>query len=231
MANDKKFMDIDTSNLAAMMTRIEKELGHDGLIKALRWTYRRVPGHVRKIMPKIVMKDYHVKSRYVSRTILKYRMTNEANGTSCIIPVVDQRTVAGGSQFTITSGTRRAANRRLHWSNAMKKKKPYIVKFNVKNGKVSELPPKMPTEKRSSYAGYPPFVTPKNSKANGLVFTRKFSFKSLPIIRVPSIGVPQMPRNESKNAMRQDIIRFMEKELEHSYEEIIRRIQQKAGSQ
>ena len=226
MAKDSKFLDVDVSRLNELMRGIEEEIGPDGLKKALQWTFRRVPGHIRRIMPSIIVKDYHVQKRYVARTIQKGTLTKDAKGVTCIIPVIDPRGIVGGSNYTLAAGARRMAERRLHMSNKQKKGKPYRIKFKMKQQKVSVLPKRMPEARRSSYGDQPPFVTPRASKTNGLVFTRKFAKRALPIIRVGGIGVPQMPLNESEKPVQHDIAQYIEKELTLNYEEILRRIRE-----
>lgn len=110
-----------------------------------------------------------------------------------------------GGEFPVTckiplSGEKGVIGDRFKLSGRKRKITAKIVKSNI-----SELPMKMENQ-----GGNPPFVI------KGKVYTRK-TRKRFPVVRVVGLGVPQMPLTRSEDAVRSDILDYIDKRLDHHF--------------
>lgn len=110
-----------------------------------------------------------------------------------------------GGEFPVTCkipirGEKGVIGSRFKLSGRKRKISAKIVKSNV-----SDLPKEMENQ-----GGNPPFIY------NGIVFTRR-TRKRHPIVRVVGLGVPQMPMTRSKEAVQDDILKYIDKRLDHHF--------------
>lgn len=228
---NKKYLGIDMKPLRNLLSAMESELGEAQFRKMMIRAFRRVPGHVRKVLPGELKKDYYVNPSHVRKSIggAKVETTNRFShtGVTCIIPIREARNVIGGDQFKVTAGTRRRKPMLTRKGKRVPNKR-YHIDAKILKSRISVLPKKMPGEGRSSYGDQPPFVTAKGGKTHGVVMTRKYADRRLPIIRVTGIGIPQMPLNQSRKAVEEDILNFTMGRIEHEYRVIMERLQKKA---
>lgn len=222
----RHYLTVDLSQMRGLITEVREELGTKGLEQIMRRAFQRVPGHVRQTLPRYIKEEYNVKSQYVRQSIGRAHINvNKGNYVQCSIPIVDRRGTIGGNNFALTGATRRRKVR----TKSGKINRRYKIEAKVLKARLTKLPPRMPSEGRSSYADNPPFVTPKSSRAKGVVLTRK-SKNRLPVIRVTGIGVPQMPLNRSREAIQEDLARYTQQRVQHEYDRAIEKIREESGA-
>lgn len=221
----KPYLDIDMTKLYERLEIMQKIVGKENSQKLLYRTMNRTAGHVRAKLSPILQKDYYTTPTTIRQSIGKAR----TDGMSyCVIPIENTRNIIGGKDFPIDGAITKVLNtdntRRKKAIAKGKKPRPskLISQINVKILKkdMSTLPSIMPGAGRSSYGDQPPFLMPVKNKAGRtgkyIVMTRKGKAK-LPIIRVVGIGVPQMPLNQSREEVMEDIANFAMDRLETEY--------------
>lgn len=114
-------------------------------------------------------------------------------------------TLGYGGEFPVTckiplSGEKGVIGPRFKLSGRKRKISAKIVKSGV-----SVLPKEMENQ-----GGNPPFIY------NGVVYTRR-TRKRHPIVRVVGLGVPQLPLNRSEDAVRSDILDYIDRRLDHHF--------------
>ena len=168
-----------------------------------------------------------MKSQYVRQSIGRAKIeVSKGNSVGCSIPIEDKRGTIGGKNFVLTSGTRRRKARKKNG----KINRRYKIEAKVLKKRLTTLPPRMPSDGRKSYGNNPPFVTPKSSKAKGVVLTRKGK-ERLPVIRVTGIGVPQMPLNQSRETIQDDLANYVQQRVRHEYDRVMDQIRKESGSE
>lgn len=219
MANRNVFLDVDTSQLMLTMWQMEQIVGSKGIRQLAKRTVTKVPGHVRRVLPGMAQEEYHVKKkRWVSSQILNARPRTKGEFIGLVIPIEGERGILGGDNFTLAQGVLNAHNANVKRRKNGKRLKPMRIKVNVLQGKVTTLPKLMPAGGgRSSYGNQPPFIMLSKIKRKPLVFTRKRKDRSLPIVRVVGVGVPQMPTNRVRDKLQKDLQVFMLRQLVHEF--------------
>ena len=147
------YLEIDASEYNALIERVRTVLTPAQINQMMYGILRRAEGHIRSVLPKDVVPNYHVKSREVKEAIGHAKMTGGTlGGVGCIIPVSGPRRSIGGS-FKASGGAR-------GWES---KRKKYRIKARIVKSGQSTLPQKM-----ESYGDQPPFRNLSAPKLNGV---------------------------------------------------------------
>ena len=195
MARPPIYLQVDTSDTAEMVARLQAAMKPEAFEKAMYGVFRRTGGHVKTILKKDIPPRYNVKPGEVGSTIQAPTVTTGAGGVGCSIPVVGPRKhIGGGGRGFTAYGSRRG------WASL--KSGHYDITAQIYRGQRSTLPAKM-----TSYGGMPPFRNIP-SALHGVTFTRSGKPR-LPIEPVMGIAIPQMPMNKAKPDVQKDIAQYM----------------------
>lgn len=199
MANPSIYLEIDASELTADMERLKSVVKPERFNQIMYSIFQRTGGHVRLILRQDLPVEYHVKAGQINGAVGNAKMTSNAGGTGCTIPIRDTRGTIGG-RYRASGGA--------HGWNSLRRK--YRVKGTIVKAGQSTLPQRM-----DSYGGMPPFRN-LGSRLGGLTFTRKGKAR-FPIEKVVGIAIPQMPMNRSQGAVQKDILDYMKERIEHEF--------------
>lgn len=194
---------IDTSDAERLLKELSEKLTKARADLIMQRAMSNTGRKVKSIIRKAAQKEYAVKLNWVSRQVGSPHKTGTVG---CVIPVKGVRGIlARGSkgEFAITGGQRLKGRHRYR-----------AIQAKIVKGTKSTLPATIPHQ-----GGNPPFV------ARGIVFTRKYRTSSHPIVRVPGIGVPQIPINRSQEEVQEEIVGYLEQEITRQYELYLRGLQ------
>jgi hypothetical protein len=197
MARDMLY--IDTSELEAAAEQMKRMLSEDKAKRMLRDTISNTGRKVKSILGKEIPRKYEAKRNWVTSQVGKPQHGEGGGDLSAIIPIRGVRGVAGG-RFPAKGGVKGRSGR---------------AAVKLLKGRYSALPAAM-----THQGGQPPFRNP-GSKLGNVVFTRKTSHP-LPIVRVAGLSVPQMPMNRSRDDVTNEIIEYMDKELERNFQRMLK---------
>nr|DAU77514.1 MAG TPA: minor tail protein [Caudoviricetes sp.] len=204
MANLGWRLEIDASDLQDELDRLKSVMTEEQFNRAMYRIFQRTGGHVRRILKSDLPKQYHIRAGDIASDIKGTKISSGGNGgVGCTIPIIGVRKTVGG--------TYRASGGAHGW-NSLKRK--YRVKARIVKSGQSVLPPQMP-----SYGGNPPFRN-LGSSLGGVTFTRKTKAR-FPIAKVQGIAIPQMPMNRSQADVQKDILEYMERRIEHEFQQLI----------
>lgn len=196
-------LQIDATEMMHDLDHFRSQMSQDQFERAMASVFRRVPGHVRKILKQDIPMKYLPKKSDIGHAVQGAQISSGFGGNlGCVIPVRGKR-LGIGTGFKATGGAR-------GW-----KIKKYKIRAKIVTSGVSTLPDHM-----SSYGGQPPFRNTAAKKAgfSKNVWTRAGKSR-LPVMRVVGIAVPQMPLNRSKTDVQDDIATYMQarvrQECEH----------------
>ena len=197
-------LEVDATDLLRELTRLEGVLTPEQIDRCMVRIFRRVPGHLRRTLPREVRKEYQVKAGWVSETIKGARITG-GGGAGCIIPVRGERIVVGEGGYKTAGGAR-------GWASLKRK---YRVRAHIVTAGTSTLPERMKS-------GYPPFQNFSAKKIPPHKAFKRLTKKRGPIQSIVDIAIPQMPMNRSRPGVEKDIRDFMYKRMEHEIQQLIR---------
>ena len=196
-------LEIDASELNAEIERLRNVLTPERFNQVMYGIFRRVEGHVRRILQSDLPHQYYVKPGEVGASVRKAHVTIGALGVGCVIPVTGPKKSIGGG-FGASGGAHgwRSVHRR------------YSVKARIVKAAQSTLPASM-----GSYGGMPPFRN-LGSRLGGVTFTRAGKGR-FPILKVSGIAIPQMPMNRSKAEVQADIEAYLRGRIEHEFQRLM----------
>ena len=205
------YLDVDITDLQMKIDKLRAVHTKREFELLMLRAFRRTGNRVRTILKSDLPQEYRAKPTWIGQNVGNARtqfggMAGAA--VSCSIPIDGARGVLG-SKFK-ASGPR---------GRRSKSRKAYKITAQIVKNQATTLPSNMPT---NPYGGNPPFLTADGKIQKGLVFTRKTEAR-LPIIRVPGIGVPQMPMNRAKEPVQNDILETLKKRMEHEHAYLISR--------
>ena len=199
MARPPIYLQVDTSDTAEMVARLQAAMKPEAFEKTMYGVFRRTGGHVKTILKKDIPPRYNVKPGEVGRTVQSPVVALGGMGVGCSIPVVGPRKPIGGP------GGFDARGHRPGWKAVTSGH--YPITAQIYRGQRSTLPKKLP-----QYGGNAPFRNIP-SKLGGSTRTRAagvgFPPNNYPIPKVMGIAVPQMPLNKAEPAVQKDIALYM----------------------
>lgn len=191
---------VDISDLEDTIDEMRKIMTVDRFEEMLRRTFNDAGKKVRTIMRKEVPKEYMVTAAWVgSKVGWPQRDTRRRIGV--IIPIKGERgTIGGRFKKSFAKGRPKKGQKRPIYASIVREKK-------------SKMPETFP------HQGYQPgFIGP-----NGVMFTRKYPDRRLPIVRVVGLGVPQMPINRSEEDVQGEIHKVIENRLPHHFKVLFKK--------
>lgn len=194
------YLYIDATDVMKKAEALRRNLSDEQVHRAMRRVYRRVPGHVRMILRQDLPKKYYVKPGEINAAVKKGTVSD----LSCSIPVVGRRRDIGGKGVSASGGA--------HGWKSLKRK--YRVKAKIVKSGVSTLPQRV-----GHTGGNAPFRN-LGSSIMPLTWTRR-SKRRLPIEKMVSIALPQMPTNRSEADVQKDIKDYMYQRLEHEFNQLL----------
>lgn len=200
MAGAGIYLEVDASELNELIEELRGKLTPEKFNQRMYGIFRRVPGHVRKILKEDLPHQYHVTGGQVASAVGGANVSFGGGGVGCSIPVTGPRGGIGG--FYSASGGRHGWNAARYGA--------YRVKGKVVKAGISTLPATLP-----SYGGQPPFRN-LGSKLGGLTFTRAGKDR-FPIMKVVGIAIPQMPKTRSQSEVQADIKAYLEERIAHEF--------------
>jgi len=207
------YLYIDATDVMKKAEALRRNLSDEQVHRAMRRVYRRVPGHVRMILRQDLPKKYYVKPGEISATIKKETVSD----LSCSIPVEDKRRDIGGEGVKAYGGAHGWNNAKIVIRNGKRvvlRRRKYRVKAKIVKSAISTLPPEV-----SHLGGNAPFRN-LGSKIMPLTWTRDTK-KRLPITKMVSVAIPQMPMNRSEADVQKDIKDYMYQRLEHEFNQLL----------
>jgi len=200
------YLEIDISDLDEEISRLRSVMQPKQFENAMYGIFRRTTRHVRVILKKDLPQQYHVRKSDIQAAVSTGKVVNSPGaGVGCTIPIKAERGDVGG-KFRARGGAR-------GWESLHKK---YRVQARVVKGGISTLPAKMP----GNYGGNPPFRNLSAESLHGLTYTRK-TRKRIPIMKVESIAIPQMPMTRSEPDVQRDIRQYLEKQMEQRFNYLV----------
>lgn len=190
---------VDISHLKGTIDTMKYAMTEKAFHEMMRRTFNDAGKKVRTILKTEVPKDYQVGANWVGEKVGWPKI----NGLSCVVPIRGTRGSDGG-RFPVKGARGRPRK-------GVKK----TINVAILRGKTSQLPDSLPNQ-----GGQPPFIMMNGSKK--VVMTRKYANKSLPIVHVVGLGVPQMPINKSEAKVQEEITKVIEKRLVHHYERLFK---------
>ena len=205
-------LQIDATEMMHDLDHFRSQMSQDQFERAMASVFRRVPGHVRKILKQDIPKKYQPKKSDIGAAIRGAQISSGFGGNlGCVIPVVGKR-LGIGTGFKATGGASGWNNVRT--SKGRKRIKKYKIRAKIVTSGISTLPDQM-----SSYGGQPPFrnLSAKKPGFKKNTWTRAGKAR-YPLMRVVGIAVPQMPLNRSKPDVQNDIATYMQERVRHECE-------------
>jgi len=193
-------LQIDVSEVAEAIELVRKTVSDAQFHQILRRTFTDAGKKVKTILRKEVPQDYEVTASWVGGHVGWPKIEGEGARIRAVVPVKGTRGSIGG-RFKVTGARGRPARGRR-----------YKISAKILKGIRSTMPDRLPHQ-----GGNPPFMW------NGVAFTRKYPNKAKPIVHVVGLGVPQMPINKSKEDVQDEIVKVVEKRLQHHWEYALRR--------
>lgn len=200
VANQSIYLEIDVSDLKDKTDALRSVMKPEQFERAMYGIFRRTGGHVKRILRQDLPNEYHVTAKQINAAVKNPKMTTDAGGLGCTIPIRDRRGSIGGRYS--------AKGYRKGW-RALTSGKYKVTAKIVKDG-ASTLPFNM-----GSYGGMPPFRN-MPSKLGKLTFSRAGK-KRGPILKVSGIAIPQMPMNRSQEEVQKDIHDYLANEIERRF--------------
>lgn len=207
MADAGVYIEIDASETLELLNRIQILVKPEQFRRIVYNVYKRTGRHVITAVKKDVSHDYAVTQKEVAKAVGKPKLSMYSGEIGCTIPITGRRGAIGG-MFS-ASGSAKG------WQSVRKK---YRVKTHVIRGARKPLPKQM-----NDIGGLPPFRNSTATKLHNVTFTRVTKDK-LPIRKIVGIAIPQMPMNRSREAVQDDIIKFMMKRIEQEWRYATNRI-------
>lgn len=207
MADTGVYIEIDASETVQLLNRIQILVKPEQFRQIVYRVYKRTGRHVITAVKKSVSHDYAVKQKEVEKAIGKPKLSMYSGEIGCTIPIKGNRGAIGG-MFS-ASGSAKG------WQSVRKK---YRVKTHVIRGARKPLPKQM-----SDIGGFPPFRNSTAPDLHNVTFTR-VTKDQLPIRKIVGIAIPQMPMNRSRDAVQDDIIKFMMQLIEQEWRYATNRI-------
>lgn len=207
MADTGVYIEIDASETVQLLNRIQILVKPEQFRQIVYRVYKRTGRHVITAVKKSVSHDYAVKQKEVEKAIGKPKLSMYSGEIGCTIPIKGNRGAIGG-MFS-ASGSAKG------WQSVRKK---YRVKTHVIRGARKPLPKQM-----SDIGGFPPFRNSTAPDLHNVTFTR-VTKDQLPIRKIVGIAIPQMPMNRSRDAVQDDIIKFMMQRIEQEWRYATNRI-------
>ena len=207
MADAGVYIEIDASEAVQLLNRIQLLVKPEQFRRIVYNVYKRTGRHVITVMKKDVSHDYAVKQKEIAKAVGKPKLSMYSGEIGCTIPIKGNRGAIGG-MFS-ASGSAKG------WQSVRKK---YRVKTHVIRGARKPLPKQM-----SDIGGLPPFRNSTAPDLHNVTFTRVTKDR-LPIRKIVGIAIPQMPMNRSRDAVQDDIIKFMMKRIEQEWRYATNRI-------
>lgn len=207
MADAGVYIEIDASETLELLNRIQLLVKPEQFRQIVYRVYKRTGRHVITAVKKSVSHDYAVKQKEVEKAIGKPKLSMYSGEIGCTVPIKGNRGAIGG-MFS-ASGSAKG------WQSVRKK---YRVKTHVIRGARKPLPKQM-----SNIGGFPPFRNSTAPDLHNVTFTR-VTKDQLPIRKIVGIAIPQMPMNRSRDAVQDDIIKFMMQRIEQEWRYATNRI-------
>lgn len=207
MADTGVYIEIDASETLELLNRIQILVKPEQFRQIVYRVYKRTGRHVITAVKKSVSHDYAVKQKEVEKAIGKPKLSMYSGEIGCTVPIKGNRGAIGG-MFS-ASGSAKG------WQSVRKK---YRVKTHVIRGARKPLPKQM-----SDIGGFPPFRNSTAPDLHNVTFTR-VTKDQLPIRKIVGIAIPQMPMNRSRDAVQDDIIKFMMQRIEQEWRYATNRI-------
>lgn len=207
MADAGVYIEIDASEAVQLLNRIQILVKPEQFRRIVYNVYKRTGRHVITAVKKDVSHDYAVTQKEVEKAVGKPKLSMYSGEIGCTIPITGRRGAIGG-MFS-ASGSAKG------WQSVRKK---YRVKTHVIRGARKPLPKQM-----NDIGGLPPFRNSTATKLHNVTFTR-VTKDQLPIRKIVGIAIPQMPMNRSREAVQDDIIKFMMKRIEQEWRYATNRI-------
>lgn len=207
MADAGVYIEIDASETLELLNRIQLLVKPEQFRQIVYRVYKRTGRHVITAVKKSVSHDYAVKQKEVEKAIGKPKLSMYSGEIGCTVPIKGNRGAIGG-MFS-ASGSAKG------WQSVRKK---YRVKTHVIRGARKPLPKQM-----SNIGGFPPFRNSTAPDLHNVTFTR-VTKDQLPIRKIVGISIPQMPMNRSRDAVQDDIIKFMMQRIEQEWRYATNRI-------
>jgi len=181
------YFSVDASELQQKIALLRNVLTKDQFEKLIYRTFREVGNKSKTLIADEVILDYDVQKQWVKSQIGRFQLKSG--------------TLGGVSCIIPVSGKKGSIGGRYHadW------KRYGDLRASISLQGISVLPDKMKRQ-----GGNPPFM------AKGIAFTRRTK-KRLPIVSVVGLGVPQMPLNQSKEKVSDQILEYAGNRLEHNF--------------
>lgn len=205
MAGAGYTIEIDASDLQEKIQKLQANMKPEQFTNAMHGIFNRTGSHVKTILRKDIPIYYHAKAGDISAAVKRAQVTGGGLSVGCTIPIKDHRGSVGGRY--------RAAGGAHGWQSLHRK---YRVKAHVVKAGASTLPQSMP----GSYGGNPPFRNFSAPKLNGVAYTRKTK-ERLPIMKVESMAIPQMPQHRAEPDVQRDIKTYLEKQMDQRFRALI----------
>lgn len=207
MADAGVYIEIDASEAVQLLNRIQLLVKPEQFRRIVYNVYKRTGRYVLTVMKNDVSHDYAVKKKEIEKAVGKPKLSMYSGEIGCTIPITGRRGAIGG-MFS-ASGSAKG------WQSVRKK---YRVKTHVIRGARKPLPKQM-----NDIGGFPPFRNSTAPDLHNVTFTR-VTKDQLPIRKIVGIAIPQMPMNRSREAVQDDIIKFMMKRIEQEWRYATNRI-------
>ena len=191
-----RYLSIDVSDLLNKFNLIERTLLNETLMsKIMHDTCVDTAKYVKTILARKLPDQYAVKQKWVRSGVMKHQDHSVAGAINSINVAVPLKGARGVLGETFTSRGKPGRPKRGYRK----------ISAKVLKGTWSRLPKKMEHQ-----GDNPPFVAP-----NKIIYTRREKHKAYPIVRVPGLGLPQMPLKRSKDEVRAAIIERMDVRFDH----------------
>lgn len=207
MADAGVYIEIDASEAVQLLNRIQLLVKPEQFRRIVYNVYKCTGKHVLTVLKKDVSHYYAVKKKEIAKAVGKPKLSMYSGEIGCTIPITGRRGAIGG-MFS-ASGSAEG------WQSVRRK---YRVRTRVIRGARKSLPKQM-----SNIGGFPPFRNSTAPDLHNVTFTR-VTKDQLPIRKIVGIAIPQMPMNRSRDAVQDDIIKFMMQRIEQEWRHATNRI-------
>jgi hypothetical protein len=196
MVRGQTWLYIDTSAVDGTIDMMRDALSHEQFEALMYRTLKEVGNRAKVPVARAVQEEYAVKQAWVKGAMGNPRMSI-GDGVQCVIPINGARGSIGTTDqvFKGSGGHRGAVGQKLK------------LRARILKGQSSTLP-----EKMSHQGGQPPFMNARY----GVAMTRKTKAR-YPLAKVVGLGVPQMPLNQAKPQVQDEIIRLLESRAIHNF--------------